>query len=129
MGITIDRIDHVVLTVENIESTVIFYEKVLGMKAETFGQGRRALSFGKSKFNLHQKGREFEPKAKVPMPGSLDICIITESSIQSVVEHLKLCGITIEDGPIMRTGAIGPIESVYFRDPDCNLIEVSTYSR
>nr|BDT27763.1 VOC family protein [Bacteriovorax sp. HI3] len=127
MTIVIDRIDHIVLTVSDIEATIKFYENVLGMKAESFGAGRRALSFGKSKFNLHQKGNEFEPKAKSPTPGSVDICLISRSSIQEIVDHLNTCGVKIEEGPISRTGALGPITSVYFRDLDFNLIEVSVY--
>lgn len=127
MGFTIDRIDHVVLTVANIENTVRFYEKALGMKSETFGSGRSALSFGRSKFNLHEKGKEFEPKADSPTPGSVDICLITESDIATVMRHFQDCGVRIEEGPVKRTGATGPIESVYFRDPDLNLIEVSRY--
>lgn len=127
MGISINRIDHIVLTVADIETTVEFYTKVLGMKPETFGEGRRALTFGRSKFNLHQKTKEFEPKALKPTPGSVDICLITEDSLDKVVAHLNSCGIKIEEGPIKRTGATGSIESVYLRDPDFNLIEISVY--
>lgn len=127
MSFLIDRIDHIVLTVADIETTIRFYEKVLGMKAETFGQGRRALSFGKSKFNLHEKGKEFEPKAQIPTPGSVDLCLITQTSLETVISHLNSCGVKIEEGPIKRTGAVGPINSVYIRDPDNNLIEISNY--
>lgn len=127
MSFLIDRIDHIVLTVADIETTVQFYEKVLGMKAETFGQGRRALSFGKSKFNLHQKDKEFEPKAQTPTPGSVDLCLITQTSIEKVISHLNTYGVKIEEGPVQRTGAVGPINSVYIRDPDNNLIEISNY--
>lgn len=123
----IARIDHIVLTVKDIEQTCEFYSRVLGMEVITFGEDRRALRFGVQKFNLHEHGKEFEPKAKVPTPGAADICLITESSIEHVVAHLKRLGVTIEQGPVRRTGATGPIMSVYFRDPDGNLIEVSRY--
>lgn len=94
----------------------------------TFGQGRKALGFGNQKLNLHQKGKEFEPKAANPTPGSIDICLITNTPISSVMAHLKSLGVKIEEGPVQRTGAQGPIISVYFRDPDRNLIEVSNYN-
>lgn len=123
----IGRIDHIVLTVKDIEQTCEFYSRVLDMEVITFGEDRRALKFGAQKFNLHEQGREFEPKAKMPTPGAADICLITESSIEHVVAHLKRLGVTIEQGPVQRTGATGPIVSVYFRDPDGNLIEVSRY--
>lgn len=123
----IDRLDHLVLTVRNIDETVRFYEGVLGMEAVTFGQGRVALHFGMQKINLHQAGREFEPKADRPTPGSADLCLVTEVPVEEVVEHLKACGVTVLAGPVPRTGALGPIRSVYFRDPDNNLLEVSNY--
>jgi catechol 2,3-dioxygenase-like lactoylglutathione lyase family enzyme len=121
----IDHIDHVVLTVRDIEATCGFYQRVLGMKVLSFEGGRRALAFGNQKFNLHQAGREFEPKADRPTPGSADFCLITATPIAEVVAHLNLCNVRILDGPVQRTGATGPILSVYFRDPDLNLIEVS----
>jgi len=117
-----------VLTVENIESTVKFYTKVLGMEEIIFGKGRKALSFGNQKFNLHQKGKEFEPKAANPTPGSIDICLVTDTPILIVIAHLKSLEVEVEEGPAQRTGAQGPIMSVYFRDPDRNLIEVSNYN-
>lgn len=123
----IARIDHIVLTVKDIEQTCDFYSRVLGMEVITFGEDRRALKFGVQKFNLHEHGKEFEPKAKTPTPGATDVCLITESFIEHVVAHLKRRGVTIEQGPVQRTGATGPIMSVYFRDPDGNLIEVSRY--
>ncbi|XP_005311042.2 glyoxalase domain-containing protein 5 isoform X2 [Chrysemys picta bellii] len=89
---------------------------------------RKALRFGNQKFNLHEAGKEFEPKARRPVPGSIDVCLITDTSLDQLVGHLKACGVTIEEGPVPRTGAIGPITSIYFRDPDENLIEVSNYS-
>ncbi|MBU1331290.1 MAG: VOC family protein [Gammaproteobacteria bacterium] len=123
----IERLDHLVLTVADISTTVAFYSRVLGMRHETFGHGRSALAFGQQKLNLHQHGNEFEPKAKWPTPGAIDLCLITEWPLVDVLTHLQAQGVTIEDGPIQRTGATGPIESVYFRDPDGNLIEVSRY--
>ena len=123
----IDRIDHVVLTVRDIEATCEFYARVLGMSAVTFGGGRKALQFGSQKFNLHESGREFEPKAAHPTPGSVDICLISAVPLPEVVGHLARCGVAIIEGPVAKTGARGPIRSVYFRDPDMNLIEVSTY--
>lgn len=123
--IRIDHLDHLVLTVASIERTCDFYSRVLGMTIETFGEGRKALIFGRQKINLHQAGREFEPKARHPVPGSADLCFIAETPLQDVISHLASAGVVIEDGPVSRTGAIGPIQSVYFRDPDDNLIEVS----
>ena len=123
----IDRIDHVVLTVRDIDATCEFYSRVLGMRAVTFAGGRKALEFGSQKFNLHQAGREFEPKAAHPTPGSVDLCLIAAVGLPQVIEHLARCGVAIIEGPVAKTGARGPIRSVYFRDPDMNLIEVSTY--
>lgn len=115
------------LTVADLDATVGFYTRVLGMAAVTFGAGRTALAFGRSKINLHQAGHEFEPKASRPTPGSADLCLIADGPLDQVIEDLAACGIPIEEGPTPRTGATGPILSVYFRDPDQNLIEVSTY--
>lgn len=128
MSIVIDSLDHSVLTVRNIGVTCDFYAQVLGMEVITFAQGRKALRFGNQKFNLHPAGREFEPKAGRPTPGSADFCLITTTPMAQVVEHLKRCGVEILEGPVAKTGATGPIESVYFRDPDDNLVEVSRYS-
>ncbi|MBB1157280.1 MULTISPECIES: VOC family protein [Amycolatopsis] len=123
----IDRLDHLVLTVADLGATVDFYTRVLGMAEVTFGAGRKALTFGASKINLHEAGHEFEPKADRPTPGSADLCLITSDSLEQVVEDLAAHGVPIEEGPVDRTGATGPIRSVYFRDPDRNLIEVSVY--
>ena len=123
----IDRIDHLVLTVRDIEATCAFYSRVLGMSVVTFAGGRKALEFGAQKFNLHQSGNEFDPKAAHPTPGSIDVCLIAAVPLAEVIAHLGRCGVAIIEGPVMRTGARGPIRSVYFRDPDMNLIEVSTY--
>ncbi len=121
----IDKLDHFVLTVKDIKSTVDFYVNVLGMERVQFGSGRIALSFGSQKINLHQKGNEFEPKAEAPMPGSADLCFITPVPLTEVVNHFEACGVPIIEGPAQRSGATGPIMSVYLRDPDMNLIEVS----
>ena len=123
----INRLDHLVLTVNDIEATCSFYKRVLGMEVVVFGGGRKALSFGAQKINLHQKGEEYEPKASKPTPGSGDLCFITRVPISEVIAHLNSCGIEIIEGPTRRTGATGPTISVYFRDPDLNLIEVSNY--
>lgn len=120
------RIDHFVLTVASIPETCAFYE-VLGMTVETFGAGRKALRFGTQKINLHQVGREFEPKALRPTAGSGDFCLITETPLEDVIAHLTAQGLQIEEGPVDRTGATGPITSVYLRDPDNNLVEIANY--
>lgn len=124
----LDRIDHFVLTVASIDATCAFYTKVLGMTVTEFAGGRKALSFGSQKINLHERGKEFEPKAQTPTPGSSDFCLITTTSIQDVLAQLNAMNIEIEDGIVARTGATGPIQSVYLRDPDGNLIEISEYS-
>jgi len=123
--VNIRAIDHVVLTVRDIERTVSFYHKALGMEAVTFGEGRRALAFGAQKLNLHQAGREFEPKAEAPTPGSVDLCLLTDEPLDEVVAHLRRSGVAIEVGPVAKTGARRPLRSIYFRDPDGNLIEVA----
>src|ERR687897_1628000 len=119
----IEVLDHLVLTVADIDRTRDFYEWVLGMDPVVFGEGRHALAFGTQKINLHEAGREFEPKASVPTPGSADLCFLTNAPEAEVVEHLGANGVEILEGPVRRTGAIGPLLSVYCRDPDQNLIE------
>ncbi|WP_300301041.1 VOC family protein [Ferrovibrio sp.] len=125
----IDSLDHLVLTVRDIEATVAFYETVLGMQPVRFaaadGSQRVALGFGRQKINLHQQGREFEPKARQPLPGSADLCFLTRMPLDEVIAHLRACGVAVEDGPVRRTGATGPILSAYLRDPDGNLLEIS----
>lgn len=111
----------------DVERTVDFYSRVLGMDAVSFGSGRRALTFAASKINLHQVGHEFEPKAAAPTPGSADLCLISVDRLDAVLAHLAECGVSVEKGPVQRTGAAGPITSVYFRDPDGNLVEISNY--
>ena len=124
----LDHIDHLVLTVKDIEKSCAFYSQVLGMDEITFGHGRKALSLGKQKINLHQKGQEIEPKAFQPMPGSMDLCLIVNNPIEDVVAHVSICGVAIIEGPVERTGAMGKITLVYIRDPDQNLIELSVYA-
>ncbi|MCP5157008.1 MAG: VOC family protein [Ectothiorhodospiraceae bacterium] len=119
--------DHLVLTVRDIGATCDFYERALGMRVVRFGEGRIALGFGPHKINLHQAGQEFEPKATHPTPGSADLCLITSVSLSEVMSHLEEAGVEVFEGPVDRTGALGPIRSVYLRDPDGNLIEISTY--
>src|SRR3984885_7760802 len=126
MGFVIDRLDHLVLTVASIDATVAFYTSALGMEVVTFGK-RKALRFGEQKINLHQVGKEFEPKAAHPTPGSGDLCFITKTPIEGVVSHLNVLHHRIEEGPVERNGAVGAIRSIYLRDPDFNLIEISNY--
>jgi catechol 2,3-dioxygenase-like lactoylglutathione lyase family enzyme len=121
----IDRLDHLVLTVRDIDTSCDFYVRVLGMRLVTFAGDRKALAFGRQKINLHQQGKEFEPKARHPTPGSGDLCFVTDTPLAKVIAHLATCAIEIEQGPIQRTGAEGPILSVYLRDPDGNLLEIS----
>ena len=121
----IRSIDHVVLTVADVQRTLDFYERALGMTPVAFGEGRRALAFGDQKLNLHQAGREFEPKARVPTKGSADLCLLTDVPIAEVVAHLQRTGVPIEHGPVDKTGARRPLRSIYVRDPDGNLIEVA----
>jgi catechol 2,3-dioxygenase-like lactoylglutathione lyase family enzyme len=127
-AVQIDRLDHLVLTVADVDQTVEFYQRVLGMQPVTFGDGRRALAFGSSKINLHQAGKEFKPKAARPTPGSADLCMISADPLADVCAHLATQAVAIEEGPVTRTGATGTIESVYIRDPDGNLIEISNYA-
>lgn len=121
----VDRLDHLVLTVADLEATVDFYSRVLGMTPVTFRGGRRALAFGHSKINLHEAGREFEPKSHRPTPGSADLCFVVDEPLGAVVAELARHGVPVEEGPVERTGAEGPIVSVYVRDPDGNLVELS----
>lgn len=123
----ITHLDHLVLTVKDIPRSVAFYTKVLGMKEVLFAAGRIALSFGDQKINLHEEGKEFEPKAIRPTPGSADLCFISDTSIGAILSTLRTHGVEIVEGPVSRAGARGPIRSIYFRDPDGNLIEISNY--
>jgi catechol 2,3-dioxygenase-like lactoylglutathione lyase family enzyme len=121
----VERIDHVVLTVADVDRTLAFYGRVLGMTPVSFGEGRRALAFGDQKLNLHQAGREFEPKALRPTPGAIDLCLVTDVPLDEVAAHLRAESVVIEHGPVDKIGARSALRSLYFRDPDGNLIEVS----
>ncbi|MFJ1911839.1 VOC family protein [Streptomyces sp. NPDC088147] len=123
----VERLDHLVLTVADIEATVDFYTRFLGMEPVVFGDGRRALAFGQSKINLHRAGHEFEPKAARPTPGSADLCFVVADPLERVIAELAAQGVPVEEGPVERTGALGPFVSVYVRDPDGNLVELSHY--
>jgi len=122
------RLDHLVLTVRDMERSIEFYTKVLGMSEVNFGAGRKALLFGQQKINLHEVGREVEPKASKPTPGSADLCFISTSPMDTILAELRGHAVEIVEGPVERAGALGPITSVYFRDPDQNLIEISNYA-
>lgn len=121
----ITALDHLVLTVADIERTIGFYTHALGMTAIRFAGERRALAFGSQKINLHEAGKEFDPKALRPMPGSADLCFLVETPLEDIRRELLTLGIQIEEGPVQRTGATGPILSLYVRDPDGNLIELA----
>ena len=123
----IDRLDHLVLTVADLDATVAFYVDTLGMSVETFGGGRTALHFGSSKINVHVAGQEVEPKADRPTPGSADLCFVVGGPVEDVAAGLADAGVAVEVGPVDRTGAQGPIRSVYVRDPDHNLVELAVY--
>ena len=126
--IALSHLDHLVLTVRDVARMCDFYREALGMTVETFAPGRIALRFGSQKINLHEYGREFEPKARLATPGSADLCFIARTSLEEVEIHLKKRGVAIELGPVERMGAIGPMRSLYIRDPDANLIEISNPS-
>ena len=128
----IDRVDHIVLTTRDRDACIRFYTEVLGMKLERFRtptEERLALKFGPQKINLHEWGKEFTPRAHVAVPGSLDLCFIASVSLEQVMEKLNAAKIKIIDGPVAKTGAQGPIRSVYVRDPDLNLVEISVYNK
>ena len=124
----IDRLDHLVLTVASIDASVAFYTRVLGFPNTTFGPDRTGLSFGSQRINLHPVGSAIRPRAMRPTPGSADLCFITAAPIGHFIAHLQACRVEIEEGPVRRTGALGPMTSVYFRDPDGNLVEVASYN-
>jgi catechol 2,3-dioxygenase-like lactoylglutathione lyase family enzyme len=124
----IDHIDHIVLTTRDREGCIRFYTQVLGMQLEQFAGNRLALKFGAQKINLHEWGREFTPRAHVAAPGTLDLCFIAAVGLDQVIERLKKNDIPILEGPVAKTGARGPIRSVYVRDPDLNLVEISVYN-
>ncbi|MBN9298835.1 MAG: VOC family protein [Filimonas sp.] len=124
----IDRLDHLVLTVQDIAKTIDFYTTVLNFSVVTFGDNRKALTFGVQKINLHEKGKEIDPKAAFPTCGSADLCFITSTPIEEVLAELQTKHIEIVDGIVPRTGATGKIRSIYLRDPDLNLVEISSYA-
>ena len=124
MAFVLEHLDHLVLTVANIDATLDFYTEVLGMDAVTF-EGRKALAFGIQRINLHQRGHEFNPKSAHPTPGSADLCFLTNTPLHDVIAYLDEQRIHIEEGPVERTGAIGKLRSIYLRDPDRNLIQIS----
>ena len=118
--------DHIVLTVASIEQTAAWYERVLGMQRSSFGEGRVALLFGDCKINLHPASQPYSPHATTPIAGSADICFRTDLYSETVVEHLRTCEVLVELGPVIRTGALGALSSLYVRDPDGNLIEIGS---
>jgi catechol 2,3-dioxygenase-like lactoylglutathione lyase family enzyme len=123
----IDHLDHLVLTCVDVEATKRFYVDVLQMEWETFGEGRMAFRFGNQKINLHVRGKEYEPKAHIPAPGALDLCFIASVPLDRVIERLAQMNVPIIEGPVERTGATRKLRSVYLRDPDYNLIEISEF--
>lgn len=132
--LTVRRIDHLVLTCRDLTATLRFYTEVLGMREVTFGNGRVALAFGRQKLNLHPSGQQADAAggnvvavAARPTPGAMDLCLIVGEPIAAVVAHLAACGVPVEGGPVVRTGALGPMHSVYIRDPDGNLVELAQY--
>lgn len=125
MPITIRSLDHLVLTVASIERTAAFYSSVLGMEVHTFGQGRVALHFGRQKINLHEIGRAVDSNVRHATPGSADFCLLTDTPLDELLAHLRSCGVRVIEGPVTRTGAVHGLKSVYFYDPDENLIEVA----
>ena len=127
MGISVEQIDHFVITVSNTDRTITFYERVLGMSAISFGDNRKALRFGTQKINIHQVAQEVQPNALNAATGTADLCFISKLSIKEIQNHLQSEQIDIEYGPIEQSGAVGIMDSVYFRDPDGNLIEVGVY--
>jgi catechol 2,3-dioxygenase-like lactoylglutathione lyase family enzyme len=125
--VKVRRLDHLVLTVVSMEATVDFYTRALGMRVRAFDAGRLALRFGDQQINLHEAGHEFEPKARVARPGTGDLCFVVEGELDAWLTHLEELGVPVVDGPVRRTGALGPMTSVYVRDPDGNLVEISSY--
>ena len=121
----ITKLDHLVLTVKDIHATILFYTTILGMKQISFAENRQALQFGNQKINLHPQDYIIVPHAAQPTPGSADLCLITDISLEQVIDHIQSCGVTILSGPVPRSGAVGGLISIYLRDPDGNLIEIS----
>jgi catechol 2,3-dioxygenase-like lactoylglutathione lyase family enzyme len=126
--VKVTRLDHLVLTVADLEATLDFYTRVLGMNVQAFAGGRLALRFGEQKINLHEAGREFAPRARLATPGSADLCLVVEQPLTDWIEHLEALGVPLVEGPVPRVGALGPMTSIYFRDPDGNLLELASYT-
>jgi catechol 2,3-dioxygenase-like lactoylglutathione lyase family enzyme len=123
----VQSLDHLVLTVADVEASAIFYARVLGMQRVIFGEGRTALQFGNQKINLHSAVAPLQPHALRPVAGSADLCFVTQLMLAEWLQHLAACGVAVEAGPVARSGALGPMTSLYFRDPDGNLIEIAKY--
>jgi catechol 2,3-dioxygenase-like lactoylglutathione lyase family enzyme len=123
----VESIDHLVLTVVDVETSVDFYRRILGMQRVDFGTNRVALQFGRQKINLHPAAAPFSPHAANPLPGSADLCFVSEVALNEWITHLAACNVVLEEGPVARTGAMGAMNSIYFRDPDRNLIEIACY--
>ena len=123
----VEALDHLVLTVADVEASAIFYHRVLGMQRVVFGAGRVALQFGRQKINLHPAVAPLQPHALRPTPGSADLCFVTNVALNDWMAHLVASEVALEAGPVPRTGALGPMHSIYFRDPDGNLIEIARY--
>jgi catechol 2,3-dioxygenase-like lactoylglutathione lyase family enzyme len=126
--VKVTTLDHLVLTVQDLESTVDFYTRVLGMTVSVFGEGRLALKFGTQKINLHELGKELQPNARRAQAGSADLCFLSDEPLDSWVDHFEEEGVDVVGGPIRQTGALGPMDSIYCRDPDGNLVEIASYS-
>jgi catechol 2,3-dioxygenase-like lactoylglutathione lyase family enzyme len=129
MAFSIDRIDHVVVNCRDVEATARWYERALGMTRVTFAGGRTALAFGRQKLNLRPTGAENWETGRVDAPGSLDLCFITTTGPEEVARHLAAAGVAITEGPVAKTGALGPMTSIYCRDPDGNLVEIASYPK
>ena len=123
----VEALDHLVLTVADVEASTIFYSRVLGMQKVIFGAGRVAMQFGRQKINLHPANAPLQPHALRPIAGSADLCFVSDIGLPDWIRHLSLCNVALEAGPIERTGALGPMTSIYFRDLDGNLIEIAHY--
>lgn len=123
----VESLDHLVLTVADVEASAIFYGRVLGMQRVVFGAGRVALQFGRQKINLHPAAAPLPPHALRPTPGSADLCFVTDAALNDWMAHLGASNVALEAAPVPRTGALGPMHSIYFRDPDGNLIEIARY--
>ena len=124
----VEDLDHLVLNVSNLKDTCRFYQRVLGMTPFTFGDGRTALSFGSRKINLYEVGRGYSPQPRNPLPGTAELCFLSRTPVVELLDHLKANAVAVVEGPVRREGAFGPITSVYFRDPDGNMIEVANYT-